>query len=95
MADEDVHENGPLKGSELLQVARPGIDCSGLCSSGTRIHCDLKPDNVILGHASGRMIDFGIAPALASTHRVEEVAGRFPFMAPEPGESRRDGNLLE
>jgi Protein kinase domain len=80
---EHVRENGPLKDSDLLQVAMQALTALEAIHQAGIIHCDFKPANIILGHGGARVIDFGIAQALDSTHRVGEVAGSFPYMAPE------------
>jgi serine/threonine protein kinase len=80
---EHVREQGPLQDSELLQVAVQTLTALEAIHHARIIHCDFKPANIILGPRSARVIDFGIAQALDSTHRAGEVAGTFPFMAPE------------
>jgi predicted Ser/Thr protein kinase len=80
---EHVRENEPLEGSHLLQVAMQTLTALEAIHQAGIIHCDFKPANIILGQGGARVIDFGIAQALDSTHRVGEVAGTFPFMAPE------------
>jgi hypothetical protein len=80
---EHVHENGPLKDSDLLQVAMQALTALEAIHQAGIIHCDFKPANIILGQGGARVIDFGIAQALDSTHRVGEIAGSFPYMAPE------------
>jgi hypothetical protein len=80
---EHVRELGPLQGTELLQLAMQTLTALEAIHHARIIHCDFKPANIILGQGGARVIDFGIAQALDSTHRVGEVAGTFPFMAPE------------
>jgi serine/threonine protein kinase len=80
---EHVQENGPLKDSDLLQVAMQALTALEAIHQAGIIHCDFKPANIILGQGGARVIDFGIAQALDSTHRVGEIAGTFPYMAPE------------
>jgi serine/threonine protein kinase len=80
---EHVLENGPLKDSDLLQVAIQALTALEAIHQAGIIHCDFKPANVILGQGGARVIDFGIAKALDSTHRLGEIAGTFPYMAPE------------
>ncbi|MFC4065834.1 serine/threonine-protein kinase [Actinoplanes subglobosus] len=80
---EHVREQGPLKDSELLQVAMQALTALEAIHQAGIIHCDFKPANIILGHGGARVIDFGIAQTLDTTHRVGEIAGSFPYMAPE------------
>ncbi|SNY60261.1 serine/threonine-protein kinase [Paractinoplanes atraurantiacus] len=81
--DEHVRENGPLKDSDLLQVAMQALTALEAIHQAGIVHCDFKPANIILGQGGARVIDFGIAQALDSTLRVGEIAGSFPYMAPE------------
>lgn len=80
---ERVRESGPLRGSELLLVASQALTALEAIHQARIIHCDFKPANIILGPGGARVIDFGIAQALDSTHRAGIIAGTFPFMAPE------------
>jgi serine/threonine protein kinase len=86
---EHIRENGPLKGSELLQVAVQTLTALEAIHRAGIIHCDFKPANIILGRGGARVIDFGVAQALDSTHRVGRVAGTIPFMAPEQIANKR------
>ncbi|XVV10564.1 serine/threonine-protein kinase [Actinoplanes sp. CA-131856] len=80
---EHVREIGPLKDSDLLQVAMQALTALEAIHQAGIVHCDFKPANIILGQGGARVIDFGIAQALDSTLRVGEIAGSFPYMAPE------------
>ncbi|WP_436535647.1 serine/threonine-protein kinase [Actinoplanes sp. HUAS TT8] len=80
---EHVRENGPLKGGDLQQLAVQALTALEAIHHAGVVHCDFKPANIVLGQGGARVIDFGIAHALDSTHRVGEVAGSFPYMAPE------------
>lgn len=80
---ESVRENGPLKASPLHQIAMQTMTALEAIHEARLIHCDVKPANIILGDHGARVIDFGIARNLDSTHRCGEVSGTIPFMAPE------------
>ncbi len=81
---EAVAERGPLRGSALHQVAIQTMTALEAIHKARVIHCDFKPGNIILGQGGTRVIDFGIARTLDSTHHIDgRVEGSYPFMAPE------------
>ena len=86
---ESVRENGRLGGSSLHHIAMQTMTALEAIHEARLIHCDVKPANIILGPHGTRVIDFGIARTLDSTHRAGEVAGTIPFMAPEQVVSAR------
>ncbi|WP_250036437.1 serine/threonine-protein kinase [Paractinoplanes maris] len=80
---ETVRDKGALTGGVLSSVAmQTMLSLEAIHVAGV-VHCDFKPDNVILSPHGPRVIDFGIAMALESTHRIGEIAGTYHYMAPE------------
>ncbi|GAA2862025.1 hypothetical protein GCM10010517_20890 [Streptosporangium fragile] len=81
IAEHGALEPGTLHGVALgVAAALAAIHVAGL------VHRDLKPANVILSMSGPRVIDFGIARALDSTHsftRSGEVMGSPGWWAPE------------
>lgn len=79
-----VHEHGPLDVNALYRLAvgtATALAAIHLCDV---VHCDFKPDNVVLGPDGPRVIDFGIARALGVTETVtSQVMGTAAYMAPE------------
>ncbi|HTM19049.1 MAG TPA: serine/threonine-protein kinase, partial [Kofleriaceae bacterium] len=75
---------GPLPLDRLVAI---GLDlCNALDAAHAAgvIHCDLKPDNVLLAD-DGRTVvtDFGVARALAGERPPSEGSGTPSYMAPE------------
>ncbi|WP_326829318.1 protein kinase [Streptosporangium sp. NBC_01810] len=81
ISEHGALEPGTLHGVALgVAAALAAIHVAGL------VHRDLKPANVILSMSGPRVIDFGIARALDSTHsftRSGEVLGSPGWWAPE------------
>ena len=79
-----VREQGPISGNALHRLAVGIATALTTIHRSDVIHCDLKPDNVILGLDGPRVIDFGIARALDLTETMtRQVMGTAPYMAPE------------
>ncbi|MGC4891546.1 protein kinase domain-containing protein [Micromonospora sp. DT227] len=79
-----VRENGPLAGNALHRLAVGTVTALAAIHSAGVVHCDLKPDNVVLGRDGPRVIDFGIARALGVTETASSrVMGTTAYMAPE------------
>jgi serine/threonine protein kinase len=77
-----VVENGPMSGDNLEQLAVGTATALTAIHRVGVVHCDFKPDNVILGPLGPRVIDFGIAQALDGTLTVT-IRGAPPYLAPE------------
>ena len=79
-----VREQGPMSGNTLHRLAVGIATALTTIHRSDVVHCDLKPDNVILGLDGPRVIDFGIARALDLTETMtRQVMGTAPYMAPE------------
>ncbi|MEV4702865.1 protein kinase domain-containing protein [Actinoplanes sp. NPDC049316] len=83
---EVVEERGPLRAAALHSLAvGVATALSGIHGAGV-VHRDLKPENVLLAPGSPKVIDFGIARALASHSRytrTDQMVGTVAYMAPE------------
>ena len=77
-----VVQDRPLAGDELKRLAVGTATALTAIHCADVVHCDLKPANVILGPDGPRVIDFGIAQAIDSTHTATNL-GTPAYMAPE------------
>ncbi|WP_306366177.1 serine/threonine-protein kinase [Nocardiopsis sp. CC223A] len=92
-----VRDDGPLRGAELRALAlglAEGLEAIHACGL---VHRDLKPENIILAEDGPRIIDFGIARPLDTTHMTATgaVFGTLPYMSPEQTEGQRVGPVSD
>jgi serine/threonine protein kinase len=79
-----VRERGVVGGNALHRLAVGTATALAAIHRSDVVHCDLKPDNVVLGRDGPRVIDFGIARALGVTETMtSRVMGTTAYMAPE------------
>ncbi|MEU7825748.1 protein kinase [Catellatospora sp. NPDC049133] len=80
---KQVRDHGPLADNALYRLAVGTATALAAIHQAGIVHCDFKPDNVILGGDGPRVIDFGIARALGAETMSGHVMGTVPYMAPE------------
>ncbi len=79
-----VRTRGPLSASDGTRVWREAAWALAHAHSQGLVHRDVKPDNIIIEHGTGRALvaDFGIAAAAGSI-AADGVSGTPEFMSPE------------
>jgi len=82
---EVVDNDGPMPEAMVFRLIAGVVEALQAIHAAGVIHRDLKPSNVLLAHDGPRVIDFGIARALAATPmtRSEITMGSPDFMSPE------------
>lgn len=82
----DGLKNEGLVLEDLSRVFREMALGLAHCHAANVVHRDVKPDNFLLGGASGQQIkltDFGLAAVLPQKGKLHGVAGTSPYMSPE------------
>jgi Protein kinase domain/F5/8 type C domain len=82
---EVIDNDGPMQEAMVFRLIAGVAEALQAIHAAGVIHRDLKPSNVLLAHDGPRVIDFGIARALAETPmtRSEITMGSPDFMSPE------------
>lgn len=91
--DEAVQDQGPLDPEALRSLALGLAEGLAAVHAAGLVHRDLKPGNIILAQDGPRIIDFGIARPVDTTHMTATgaVFGTLPYMSPEQTEGQRVG----
>ncbi|MBE7481600.1 MAG: serine/threonine protein kinase [Polyangiaceae bacterium] len=83
-------KRGPLGSSEVLDVLRQVCHALGAAHGVGIVHRDLKPANIFLSRSNRadvaftvKVLDFGLAKAVADTTTMTEPIGTLLYMAPE------------
>jgi predicted Ser/Thr protein kinase len=81
---ERVRTRGPLASSEGARVLREAAWALAYAHGQGLVHRDVKPDNILIEGATGRVLvaDFGIAAA-ADEAALDGISGTPEFMSPE------------
>ena len=83
-----LHREGRLSFSDARRILRETADALALAHAHGVIHRDIKPDNILIEEATGRVLvtDFGIARALEGDSRLTATGvavGTPAYMSPE------------
>ncbi|WP_214104634.1 serine/threonine-protein kinase [Acrocarpospora catenulata] len=92
-----VVAEGPLRGDDLVRLARGLAEALVAVHRAGVVHRDLKPGNVILADGEPHVIDFGVAYALdsAAVTASGAVVGTPGYLAPEVLEGREAGSAAD
>ncbi|NOZ85198.1 MAG: GAF domain-containing protein, partial [Deltaproteobacteria bacterium] len=75
---------GPLAEPDIIALAMRLASALGEVHRVGMVHCDVKPDNILVHEEDGaRLIDFGFAVRASRDRPHEEIAGTLLYAAPE------------
>ncbi|CAJ1494366.1 Stk1 family PASTA domain-containing Ser/Thr kinase [[Mycobacterium] burgundiense] len=82
-----VHNDGPMPPKRAIEVIADACQALNFSHTHGIIHRDVKPANIMISRAGAvKVMDFGIARALAETHSVTQTAaviGTAQYLSPE------------
>ena len=82
-----VRRSGPVPSTDVAKILRDVAWALAYAHAHGVVHCDVKPDNILLDQATGRALvtDFGIARDVRgrSGEKAGPVVGTAHFMSPE------------
>ncbi len=92
--EERVRRSGPLDVQSVIEIARQVAAALAAAEEQCLVHRDLKPSNILIsarqenGHPAVKVIDFGVAKALAETSGTKDLThngfiGTPAFASPE------------
>jgi hypothetical protein len=90
--DQVLRERRALPPLEAAALTAQVADALAEAHRGGIIHCDVKPQNIIvMPDGSPKLVDFGIARAVSTTSGVRpaEILGSAPYLAPEQARGER------
>ncbi len=74
---------GPLPLNQALDIASAIASALAEAHSHGVVHCDVKPENILLTRGGPKLLDFGIALWLKEVENSAELSGTPAYMAPE------------
>ena len=84
--DQIIHDGSGPAPIEAAAIAARVADALDYAHQQGVVHCDVKPQNIILTpEGQPRLVDFGIARVMTTTRSVgpEELRGSAPYVSPE------------
>lgn len=90
-----VNREGPLPLAEALEIARDVTSALVYAHERGVVHCDIKPENILLSTGGAVVADFGIAQALSAAGGDALTLSGFPvgtmgYMSPEQAMGSRN-----
>jgi len=90
-----MEREGRLSSEAGVRIATDVLEALELAHTHGIVHCDIKPENILLSNGHAVLADFGIARSTANrrTRTDTYVSGSPAYMSPEQasGESQLDG----
>jgi serine/threonine-protein kinase len=80
---QQLEQKGALDVHEVIALGIEVADAVAFAHDNFIVHCDLKPDNILIDKGRFRLIDFGLALSLTDPIRHSESKGTQLYMSPE------------